>query len=42
MLEELLTRCPDFSVDWEPGRYAPGAFVRRYESLPFRTRACEI
>ncbi len=35
-LEELLARCPDFSVDWEKGRYAPGHFVRRYESLPFR------
>jgi cytochrome P450 len=34
-LEELLARCPDFSVDPEAGRYAPGHFVRRYESLPF-------
>jgi len=34
-LEELLARCPDFSVDWKKGRYAPGHFVRRYESLPF-------
>jgi cytochrome P450 len=35
-LEELLGRCPDFAVDAERGRYAPGHFVRRYESLPFR------
>lgn len=35
-LEELLARCPDFVVDGEAGRYAPGSFVRRYESLPFR------
>jgi len=34
-LEELLARCPRFSVDWEQGRYASGHFVRRYESLPF-------
>jgi cytochrome P450 len=35
-LEELLGRCPDFAVNAERGRYAPGHFVRRYESLPFR------
>jgi len=34
-LEELLARCPDFTVDGEAGRFAPGHFVRRYESLPF-------
>jgi cytochrome P450 len=34
-LEELLARCPDFSVDPERGRYAGGAFTRRFESLPF-------
>ncbi len=34
-LEELLSRCPDFSVDPEGGRFAGGQFVRRYESLPF-------
>ncbi len=33
-LEELLARLPDFEVDPEGGRYAPGAFVRRFESLP--------
>jgi hypothetical protein len=37
-LEELLARCPEFSVDAGAGRYAPGAFVRRFESLPFRAR----
>jgi hypothetical protein len=35
VLEELLSRCPDWSVDAEAGRYAPGPFVRRFESLPF-------
>jgi cytochrome P450 len=34
-LEELLARCPDFAVDAEAGRFAPGHFVRWYESLPF-------
>jgi len=34
-LEELLARCPDFRVDAAAGRYAPGSFVRRFESLPF-------
>jgi cytochrome P450 len=34
-IEELLARCPDFAVDHEAGRFAPGHFVRRYESLPF-------
>ena len=37
-LEELLARCPEFSVDAERGRYAPGHFVRRFESLPFRAK----
>jgi cytochrome P450 len=35
-LEELLARCPDFTVDADAGRFAPGHFVRWYESLPFR------
>jgi cytochrome P450 len=35
VLEELLSRCPEFAVDAEAGRYAPGPFVRRYEFLPF-------
>jgi cytochrome P450 len=34
-LEELLARCPRFAVDHEAGTFAPGHFVRRYESLPF-------
>lgn len=36
VLEEMLARCPDFIVDAEAGRYAPGPFVRRFEHLPFR------
>ena len=35
VLEELLARCPDFTVDPDAGRFAPGSYVRRYESLPF-------
>jgi cytochrome P450 len=34
-LEELLARCPRFSVDPAKGRYAGGSFVRRFETLPF-------
>ena len=37
-IEELLSRCPEFSVDPEAGRYATGNFVRRYESLPFSAK----
>jgi cytochrome P450 len=37
-LEEVLARCPEFDVDAAAGRYAPGHFVRRYESLPFVAR----
>lgn len=36
-LEELLGHYPDFVVDAERGEFAPGNFVRRYRSLPFRT-----
>ncbi|MDX2379235.1 MAG: cytochrome P450 [Acidimicrobiia bacterium] len=36
-LERLLTRFPDFTVDADAGRFAPGPYVRRYESLPFST-----
>ena len=36
-LERLLDRFPDFAVDAAAGVFAPGAFVRRYESLPFTT-----
>jgi len=39
VLEEVLARCPDFAVDAEAGRYAPGPFVRRFERLPFRAKA---
>ncbi|HEX3947183.1 MAG TPA: cytochrome P450 [Acidimicrobiales bacterium] len=35
-LEELLGAMPEFSVDTGRARLAPGAFVRRYESLPIR------
>ena len=38
VLEELLARFPDFAVDAEAGRFAPGSYVRRYESLPFTAR----
>ncbi|MDH3752731.1 MAG: cytochrome P450 [Acidimicrobiia bacterium] len=34
-LEELLQRCPAFSVDAEAATYAPGSYVRRHQSLPF-------
>lgn len=34
-LEELLARFPRFAVDSERGAFAPGHFVRRYQSLPF-------
>ena len=39
VLEEVLARCPDFAVDADAGRYAPGPFVRRFEQLPFRAKA---
>jgi hypothetical protein len=34
-LEEILARCPEYTVDAGAGRFAPGHFVRWYESLPF-------
>jgi len=34
-LEELLPDAPRFSVDAPGGEFAPGHFVRRYQSLPF-------
>ena len=37
-LEELLARCPRFTVDAEAGRLAGGHFVRPYESRPFTDR----
>ena len=38
-LEELLARCPEFAVDAAAGVFAEGAFVRRYDSLPFVANA---
>ena len=38
-LEELLARCPDFSVDAAAGEYATGNYVRRHLSLPFSTQS---
>lgn len=35
VLEELLGRCPEFAVDGDAARFAPGNFVRWYQSLPF-------
>ena len=37
VLEELLARCPAFSVDVAGGRYARGSYVRRHERLVMRT-----
>lgn len=34
-LEELLTRCPRFTVDAALGEFASGNYVRRYQALPF-------
>ena len=34
-LEELLARCPDFTVDFAKGTFASGNYVRRYTTLPF-------
>jgi cytochrome P450 family 130 len=36
-LDRLLDRFPRFAVDPMAGRFAPGPYVRRYESLPFTT-----
>lgn len=38
-LEELLARFPHYTVDLDAAVWAPGANVRRYLSLPFRTSA---
>ena len=35
VVEELLRRAPAFNVDAAAGRFADGAFTRRYEFLPF-------
>ena len=34
-LEELLARCPNFTVDAKAAKFAGGHFVRRYLSMPF-------
>jgi len=34
-MEELIGRCPDFSVDYAKGTFASGNYVRRYVTLPF-------
>ncbi|MEO8604769.1 MAG: cytochrome P450 [bacterium] len=35
VLEELLARCPDFTVDVAAGTYANGSYVRRHLALPW-------
>jgi len=35
VIEELLSRCPEFGVDVSAGRYANGHYVRRHCSLPW-------
>jgi cytochrome P450 family 130 len=35
-LEELLTRCPDFTVDVDAVEWAPGPYVRRPTTVPVR------
>ena len=37
-LEELIARCPDFTVDFAKGEFAGGNYVRRYISMPFSAR----
>ncbi len=39
VLEELLARLPHFAVDADAGRYARGAFTRRFDTLPFTAAA---
>lgn len=39
VLEELLDRCPRYAVDGDRGTFAPGNFVRWYDSLPFVAEA---
>ncbi len=40
-LEELLGRCPDFTVDYAAGTFASGNYVRRYVSMPFRAKGAQ-
>lgn len=35
-IEELLARCPDFAVDLDGVAWAPGPYVRRPTTVPFR------
>ena len=35
-IEELLARCPDFVVDLDGVEWAPGPYVRRPTTVPFR------
>jgi cytochrome P450 len=37
-LEELIGRCPDFTVDFAAGKFASGNYVRRYASMPFSAK----
>ena len=37
-LEELLASCPDFKVDLDAVEWAPGPYVRRPTTVPFRVR----
>lgn len=39
VLEELLEQMPDFVADRNEGRYAPGAFTRRFDRLPIRSKS---
>ncbi|MGO9343032.1 MAG: cytochrome P450 [Acidimicrobiales bacterium] len=39
VVEQLLAAFPRFAVDADSGTFADGAFVRRYESLPFFAEA---
>ncbi len=39
VVEELLARAPEFTVDAAAGTFADGNYVRRYASLPFATVA---
>jgi len=38
-LEELLARCPSFTVDIDAIEWAPGPYVRRPTTVPFRVQA---
>lgn len=38
VLEELLARCPDFTVNFAKGEFAGGNYTRRYVSMPFSAK----